>query len=152
MPVSVVVPDASVLLKWVLPSDDEPNADNALLLREAILNDAMQALVPALWLYEVGNTAARRFPAQAPAWLSALIKFGLEESPPSQTWLAKALELTRRHQVSFYDASYHAVALLHGGVFVTADTKYVGRAVESGSVIALRDWQPPRPTGSRGRA
>ncbi|MGH8259024.1 MAG: type II toxin-antitoxin system VapC family toxin [Steroidobacteraceae bacterium] len=151
MPSSLVVPDASILLKWVLPSDDEPDADKALLLREAILDEAVRALVPALWLYEVGNTAARRFPAHAQAWLSALLKFGLEESPPSQPWLARALELTRRHNVSFYDASYHAVALVHGGVFVTADAKYVGRALESGSVISLRDWQPTRPPTSKAR-
>jgi hypothetical protein len=31
MSVPVVVPDASVLLKWVLPSEDEPDADKALM-------------------------------------------------------------------------------------------------------------------------
>ena len=33
MPSSVVVPDASVLLKWALPSQDEPETDQALLTR-----------------------------------------------------------------------------------------------------------------------
>jgi len=56
------LPDASVLLKWVLPSDDEPDADNVLLLRAAILDEAVHALLPPLWLYEVSNTVARRFP------------------------------------------------------------------------------------------
>ena len=79
MPAPLVVPDASVLLKWVLPSDDEPDVDKALLLRAAILNDAVRAIVPPLWLYEVGNTVARRFPAHASAWLTSLIKFGLTE-------------------------------------------------------------------------
>ena len=36
----LVVPDASVVLKWVLPSDDEPDAEKALLLRAAILDEA----------------------------------------------------------------------------------------------------------------
>lgn len=139
----LLVPDASVLLKWVLPSDDEPDADKALILRAAILEEAVHAILPALWLYEVGNTIARRFPQQALDWLSALMKFGLEEAPPSQSWLAKTLELTRRYEVSFYDAAYHALALLHKGVFVTADSRYVNRVSEPGSVVALSEWQPP---------
>jgi predicted nucleic acid-binding protein len=151
MAASLVVPDASVLLKWLLPSADEPDSDKALLLRDAILNETVQALVPTLWVYEVGNTTARRFPAHAEAWLSALMKFGLEELPPSQPWLTQTLELIRRHEVSFYDAAYHAVALVHGGVFVTADTRYAARVRASGSVISLHDWQPPGPRSSRHR-
>lgn len=143
MPVPLVVPDASVLLKWVLPSDDEPDADKALLLRAAIQNEAVHVLLPGLWLFEVGNTIARRFPTHASAWLSALMKFGLEEASPSQPWLAKTLELTRRYEVSFYDAAYHALALIHKGLFVTADSRYVNRVMEPGSVIALSEWQPP---------
>ena len=143
MPVPLVVPDASVLLKWVLPSDDEPDTDKALLLRAAIQDEAVHVLVPGLWLFEVGNMIARRFPTHASAWLSALMKFGLEEAWPSQPWLAKTLELTRRYEVSFYDAAYHALALTHKGLFVTADSRYVNRVTEPGSVTALSEWQPP---------
>ncbi|MGH9628395.1 MAG: type II toxin-antitoxin system VapC family toxin [Bryobacteraceae bacterium] len=139
----LVVPDASVLLKWVLPSADEPDADKALLLRTAIQDEAVHVLLPGLWLFEVGNTIARRFPTHASAWLSALMKFGLEEASPSQPWLAKTLELTRRYEVSFYGAAYHALALIHKGLFVTADSRYVNRVTEPGSVIALSEWQPP---------
>ena len=88
MAVPLVVPDASVLLKWVLPSDDEPDADKALQLRAAILDDTVHVIVPPLWIYEVGNTVARRFPAHAQTWLSALLRFGLEEMPASQSCLA----------------------------------------------------------------
>ncbi|HEY3656406.1 MAG TPA: type II toxin-antitoxin system VapC family toxin [Steroidobacteraceae bacterium] len=127
-------------------------ADKALLLRAAILDEAVHALLPALWLYEVGNTVARPFPTHASGWLSALMKFGLEEALPSPTWLAKTLELTSRYEVSFYDAAYHALALIQNGLFVTADTRYVSRVTESGSVIALSDWQPPRTPSSRRRS
>jgi predicted nucleic acid-binding protein len=151
MPVPLVVPDASVLLKWVLPSDDEPDAYKALLLRAAIQDEAVDALLPALGLYEVGNTIARRFPTHASSWLSALMKFGLEEASPSQLWVAKTLELTQRYEVSFYDAAYHALALIHRGVFVTADSRYVNRVRDPGSVIALSAWQPPLTPTPRSR-
>ena len=149
MPIPLVVPDASVVLKWVLPSDDEPDAEKALLLREAILNETVKAILPGLWLYEVGNTVARRFPEQAAAWLSALMKFGFEESLPSPRWLAKTLELTDRYQVSFYDATYHALALIHNGQFVTADARYIARVSESVGIVALGEWDSPRPPPKR---
>lgn len=144
MQTPLVVPDASVLLKWVLSSDDEPDADKALLLRVAIIDETVHAILPPLWLYEVGNTVARRFPDYASGWLSALMKFGIDEKLQSPLWLAKTLELTRKYDVSFYDAAYHALALVHGGSFVTADVRYVKRVTKLGSVIALSDWQPPR--------
>lgn len=143
MPPPLVVPDASVILKWVVPSDDEPDADQALLLRDAILDEEVRARLPALWLYEVGNTVARRFPAHAAAWLAALVKFGLEESPPSRQWLLAALNLTDRYDVTFYDAAYHAIAIVHHGQFVTADTRYVNCAKNAGALIQLSDWRPP---------
>src|SRR5260370_21893719 len=102
----------------------------ALLLRGAIVDEAVRVVLPALWLYEVGNSIARRFPTHASDWLSALMKFGLEEAPPSHPWLAKAAELTRRFDVSFYDAAYHALALLPDGLFVTSDARYVNTVSE----------------------
>jgi hypothetical protein len=45
MPLPLVVPDASVMLKWVLPSDDEPDTDRALnLLSTSILEESVRAL------------------------------------------------------------------------------------------------------------
>jgi predicted nucleic acid-binding protein len=151
MAVPIVIPDASVLLKWVLPSEEEPHADNALLMRSAILDSTIYALVPPLWIYEVGNTVARRFPQQAKAWISALMKFAIEEVPASKPWLAKTLELTQKHGVTFYDASYHALAIVNGGCFVTADTRYVTKTASSGSVIALSDWRPPEEPPAQGK-
>jgi predicted nucleic acid-binding protein len=140
MPAPLVVPDASVILKWVLPSDDEPDADMALVLRDAILEDNVRVLVPALWIYEVGNTIARRFPAHAATWLTALMKFELQESPPSRQWLTAALQLTDHYGSTFYDAAYHAIAIVQHGQFVTADRRYVERAKEAGNVVMLSDW------------
>jgi predicted nucleic acid-binding protein len=152
MSIPIVVPDASVLLKWVLPSEDEPYADNALQLRSAIVDSNVYALVPPLWIYEVGNTVARRFPEHAQVWLAALMKFALEEVPASKPWLTKALELVQLHNVTFYDAAYHALAIVNGGTFVTADSPYVTKTASSGSVVLVGDWRPPpEPAASLGK-
>jgi predicted nucleic acid-binding protein len=145
----IVVPDASVILMWALPSDEEADTEKALILRNAIRDDLVQAVVPSLWVYEVGNTIARRFPEEAGPWLTALLKFGLEEAPISPRWLAQTLELTQRYEVTFHDAAYHATALVHGGVFVTADARYVSRASPHGAIISLNEWMPPHQTGAK---
>ena len=48
MALPIVVPDASVILKWVLPSADEPDAAQAHLVRAAVLEERVRVLVPSL--------------------------------------------------------------------------------------------------------
>jgi predicted nucleic acid-binding protein len=47
-------------------------------------------------------------------------------------------------RVTFYDAVYHAVALLRKGVLVTADEAYFRKAGNKGRVVLLRDWDVRR--------
>ena len=140
MPVRIVVPDASVILRWVLPSQGEPDAARAIALRDAIVRDEVDARVPALWLYEVGNTLARRYPDRAEVALEVLLRFGLVVAPSTSRWLKTTIDLTAQHGVTFYDAAYHAHALTSGGVFVTADEKYVARAGSAGAIARLAEW------------
>ena len=136
----IIVPDASVLLKWVLPSGEEQHREPALHLRQQALDGTIALKVPSLWLYEVGNTLCRRFPEHAGKLLEALIAFELESGEFSQKWLHQAITLTTRYSVTFYDAAYHALALVEKGIFVTADDKYVRKAKRAGSILPLRDW------------
>ena len=136
----LVVPDASVILKWVLPSEEEPNLGQALALRDAIADGHIRAVVPSLWIYEVGNTLARRQPQRAERSLDVLSRFELESAPRSPRWLECALHLTQRYGVTFYDASYHAHAIIGRSVFVTADERYIGCTEGAGFVMPLSEW------------
>ena len=138
----LVIPDASVILKWVLPSADERDADRALALRDAIASGRVRALAPDLWLYEVGNTLARRLPEQVGRLLDVLLRFGLPSAPPSRRWRSQALDLTQRYGVTFYDAAYHAHAILERGVFVTADERYFQQARKANFIARLAEWGP----------
>jgi predicted nucleic acid-binding protein len=89
----------------------------------------------------VGNTLARRFPDQAGEMLASLVDFGLTEALLDARWRTRTVALAVTYEVAFYDAAYHAVALSRGGVFVTADERYVRRAASAGRVSSLRDWQ-----------
>jgi hypothetical protein len=54
----------------------------------------------------------------------------IEEAPPSMQWLTKALELARRHGVTFYDAVDHADQIINGCRFVIAE-RYVKKTAGS---------------------
>ena len=140
MAAPLVVPDASVILKWVLPPANEPDVERALALRDTIATGGIHMLVPALWIYEVGNMLARERPGDAKQLLEMLLRFGLTNAPQSSTWLDTALELTQRYGVTFYAAAYHAHAIVERGVLITADERYVIRASEAGFVMRLSEW------------
>lgn len=142
MPGLVVVPDASVLLKWVLRSDDEPDGDRALGLKTAWLDDRCQLVVPSLWVFEVGNVLGLKHPATAGSLLQAMIDLGIPEETP-HGYVAAIVSLMRERRVTFYDAAYHALAIHHGGTLLTADGAYVNKAAGAGHVSLLSDWRPP---------
>jgi len=139
--VNLVVPDASVILKWVLPERIAPDRENALALRRAAESGAVELLVPALWRFEVGNTLGRLLPNRAVELIGLCEACGLRESKLTREWLHETMGLVVRYSVSFYDASYHALALVHGGEFVTADLSYIRKAAGVGQVQALASWK-----------
>ena len=134
------IADASVILKWVLPMDDEPNSDLALQLRDDAIARRVLLKVPSLWLYEVGNTVCRLLPKQSQKILSMLSDLNLTESPPTAAWLKKACELTEKYTVTFYDAAYHALAFVEKGTLITADDKYLNKTIEAGHILALSKY------------
>jgi predicted nucleic acid-binding protein len=137
----VFVPDASVLVKWAIRSDKEPDADRALALKAAWLDEACELVVPGLWAYEVGNVLGRKQPATAEPLLAAMLAMGLPEETPV-SYSARILALMRAHNVTFYDAAYHALAIHLGGTMLTADDAYVRKAGRAGHVQRLADWRP----------
>jgi len=136
----IIVPDASVILKWVLPENISPLQKQALAVRNTVVTDEYKLLVPALWRYEVGNTLTRIVPEESLRLIQLCESVGLEEVSPTAGWLQLVVELVQTYQVSFYDASYHALAINQSGVFVTADEKYIKKVGESQNIKSLKDF------------
>jgi len=141
-----IIPDASVLLKWVLPPANEHHVEQAIAIRDGLLGGKIRLLVPALWYYEVGNTLSRKYPNYADALLSSLINMDMESPPPDQATQTATVQLVSRFQVTFYDAAYHALAIKQNGVFVTADEKYLQKVASVGHILHLKDWTSDCPT------
>lgn len=71
----------------------------------------------------------------------ALLQAGIALAEPSPRRTAATAELAARLGATFYDASYHALALERRGVFVTADERYLQKAAAVGAVRHVRAWR-----------
>jgi predicted nucleic acid-binding protein len=146
----VVVPDASVILKWVLQRGTEPDSDVALALLEAYVESAIDIRLPTLWRYEVGNVLGIKEPDLAREAMEALLTYQFPEAALERGYCLDVLRLMRELRgASFYDVSYHVLAMRTSGVYVTADRDYVERAGRRKDVVLLASWTPP---GSRARS
>jgi len=97
--------------------------------------------VPSLWFFEAGNTLSRRFGRRLGAeLLKWLLELALPEVLPAGGWGARAVSLVAEHGVTFYDASYLAVALDLGGTLVTADTAFLRRIGKGAGAVSLQGF------------
>jgi predicted nucleic acid-binding protein len=117
---AVIVPDASVLLKWAMRSDAEQDRDAADALKSAWLADDCELVVPTLWVFEVGNVLGLKQPDIAEELLASMLDLGLREEVPG-AYLSGITALVRDYHVTFYDAAYHALAIHLDGTMLTAD-------------------------------
>jgi predicted nucleic acid-binding protein len=136
----IVVPDSSVLLKWVLESNDEQDRDKAMEIRNAWLSGALTIVVPHLWCFEVGNVLGMKQPALAAPFMEILTQYGFEEEPAGNVY-KKAFDLMKRFNVTFYDAAYHSVAITRSGMMITADDVYYRKTSRAGHISLLQDWK-----------
>ncbi|MBE0599209.1 MAG: type II toxin-antitoxin system VapC family toxin [Desulfuromonadales bacterium] len=118
---------------------DEDHTEKALTLLSSWVAGETEIVLPSLWVYEVGNIVGRKSGERAEEIMALLLDYRFPEARTDAGHLMATLDLMRRHGVTFYDASYHAVALKAGGTFVTADDAYVRRAGNAGHVVSLKD-------------
>jgi predicted nucleic acid-binding protein len=140
----IIVPDASVILKWVLERDDEPGHARAMKLQEMLLAEEVEIRLPTLWRYEVGNVLGLKKPRMATELMGALLAYEFDEVPLRAEYALDILKhMGEVPGVTFYDAAYHVLALQTKGLYLTADAAYVRRAKRKGHVSLLIEWHGP---------
>jgi len=125
---NVLVVDASVAAKWVLPGAGEPFRDEALLLLKQWLDGKVQLIVPDFFWVELTNVlwkAVRRGRCTkdtAVAALATLLDYQIP-TVPSLNLLNLALQKGVQHGQSVYDSLYVVLAVEAAAQLVTADEK-----------------------------
>ncbi|RJX26853.1 MAG: PIN domain-containing protein [Dethiobacter sp.] len=135
----IIVPDASVLLKWAFKTHEEDYSDKALLLLESWLGGEVEIVLPGLWCYEVGNVLMLKSPELAPDLMEVFLSYDFQVQEMTLELCRVAFSIMRKSRVTFYDAVYHAVAILHEGTLLTADEAYARKVAEVDHVTVLKD-------------
>lgn len=127
---SKIVIDTSVLIKWIKTRDEELRSEALALLR-AIQRRPLEVTVPALLLYELGNlllVKTRLDSIGVAAALEQVIELPIVVVNPEPHGLRRAARLGRELALTFYDASFVALAEELDCVFVTADRRLFNAA------------------------
>ena len=135
----LIVPDASVVVKWFL--GDEDDVDRALAIRGAILAERLRALAPSSLPWEFAQAlirASRRGrldETRIEGAIGALGDFGIDLLAP---WRLEGVSaaLALRLGVSIYDAGYLAAARESGATLVTADQRQRDAAPKAAVEVA----------------
>jgi predicted nucleic acid-binding protein len=125
-----IVVDTSVLIKWFKTRGEELLREAQQLLEE-IERHRVEVHVPALLLYEVGNILLLKTRLGLAALndaLEHLEALPFVVAPPATPLLKRAVRLGREYSLTFYDASFLALAVELDCPFVTADQRLFDRA------------------------
>ena len=130
---SVLVVDASVVLKWVIPEILSHESER-LLLDERIL------ISPDIMPVEVGSVLCRKVrkkelsAEKALAAMANIEKAGVQLLP-SRPFLAEGMPAALKYGQGLFDMIYLVAASMYGGIFVTADRRFV-------NAMAGTPWAP----------
>jgi predicted nucleic acid-binding protein len=122
------VVDASVAVSWLLPSRDEPYAELSAVVEDHYFGGNIDLVAPYCLHYEVGHALVR-----------SVRRSRLASELASQSWMAfwdwemrlsvdrtvmgRAWRLSQMYGVSFYDASYLALAEVEQRPLIHADER-----------------------------
>ena len=120
-----IVLDTSVLIKW-FKREGEPLLEEADRIKRLYLEGGIAIACPVLVIYEVGNILCLKTDLTDSAIrtvMENLWNTGLDFLDPVPTLARTAAQLSRDCNVTFYDASFPALARSLGYTFITADRK-----------------------------
>ncbi len=118
----MIVPDASVVLKWIFA--DEDDSERAARLKDEHVSGQELIAVPDLLFYEIGNvlaTKTRLSEAAIAEAFSLLWAFSLERFDLGLDEYQSSLVLSRKYKITLYDAAYVELSRRLKCTFVTAD-------------------------------
>ena len=136
------VVDASVILKWALGNERESDHEQAMALLKTWTEGDIELSAPILWQYEVGNFLGRSLQEEAMDKMNLLLNLNIRNVAFANDMWRNCFSWMRQKSITFYDASYLAVAFEVQGKLITADEKFAGKMEETNRICLLKNLEP----------
>ena len=125
---NALVVDASVAIKWAIPSAREPFTDEAVRLLKRYVDGEVDFIVPGVFWAEIGNvlwkgTRQNRWRQDEAEAVAADMKAREFATVPSFILLPEALRIAFAHDRAVYDCMYVALAVQSKTNLITADER-----------------------------
>jgi predicted nucleic acid-binding protein len=125
---NTLVLDASVAVKWAMPSAGEPLTDESLRLLKRYVDGEVEFIVPDVFWAEVGNVLwkgarQRRWRQNEAEAVAADMKARDFATVPSLILLPEALRIAFAYDRPVYDCLYVALAIQSKTDLITADER-----------------------------
>lgn len=133
------VVDASVILKWILGDEKEPDHEKAMALLGYWTEGGVELTAPSLWKYEVGNFLGRNLQEEAWNRMNLLLNLNIRNVELTEGMYMQCFSWMKKNKVIFYDACYLAAALEVQGTLITADQKFVSKMGKTKHICLLKN-------------
>jgi predicted nucleic acid-binding protein len=136
-----VVIDSSVAVKWLSGQDE-----NDILQADAILKDAQKnkiyIVMPELAKYEIGNALLYKemLPQQALGSIATYYSIPIQFVDQDQQQAQLTMQIALDRKITFYDASFIALAQELGADLITSNPKHQQKKVNGVNIISLKDY------------
>ncbi len=140
----IVVPDASVVVKWFIEEEYTDKADE---LRRDYVDQLIDIAVPELIYYEVLNALRYSGVFGEDELINigeALHGFQFLELPLKGEFLRETIRRALKHGITIYDACYIAVASIEKGTLYTADEKLLEKLRGLKNAKHIREYKSRR--------
>jgi predicted nucleic acid-binding protein len=132
-----IVVDASVAVKWLISErPGEQNLDRAIAILGAFNRGSVITIQPAHWVVETVAVIASIAPDRALPAIALLThnRFQISASRAVYRRAAMLADTLNHHMI---DTLYHAVALEEDATLVTADERYLAKALQHRRIVGL---------------
>src|SRR3972149_2464541 len=135
-----MVIDTSVVAKWFVEEDER---DKSILVRNQLLSGKISLVAPRLLIYEMGNVLTLNTNLNSKEIsdaLRSLVDIGLEIYVMGFDELEMATKISRKFNITFYDAVFASLAKILNTKLVTADKSLTRKLREPGCLTLLHDY------------
>lgn len=136
-----LVIDSSVAIKW-LSNKGEHYLKQADEILKSVQDEKTYLIMPELAKYEVGNALLNK-QMSLPDTIGSTATYHhipIQFVPQDQQQAESAMKIAYEHKVTFYDASFMALAKFKNADLVTDNPKHQQKKVPGLKVISLKDY------------